>query len=195
MSENTIQYYNTHAAEFAAATENADMKAVRERFLKYLSPGRKILDAGCGSGRDTCAFMTAGYEVEAIDASEELCRIASEKTGIDVKCRRFEDLEGEAEYDGIWACASLLHVRRDDLPDVLTRFRRLLKPAGVLYASFKYGNEERIKGGRYFSDMDEGSCREMLRQAGFVIKELFITCDVREGRTGEKWVNAIAEKV
>lgn len=194
MNNKTIDYYNAHATAFAAGTENADMSECRERFLRYLSPEGMILDAGCGSGRDIIEFRDAGYRVRGFDASGELCRIAAEKTGIPVMQKRFEDLEGDAEYDGIWACASLLHVARTDLPDVLHRLHRLLKPNGILYASFKYGNEERIKDGRYFCDFTEASCRSMMEQADFIIKEIFVTGDVREGRGDEKWVNVIVER-
>lgn len=194
MNNKTIDYYNTHAAAFAAETEHADMSECRKRFLRYLPHEGMILDAGCGSGRDMIAFSDAGFKVSGFDASEELCRIAAEKTGIPVRQKRFEDLEGYAECDGIWACASLLHVARADLPDVLNRLHGLLKPGGILYASFKYGNGERIKDGRYFCDFTEASCRSLMEQAGFIIKEIFVSGDVREGRGDEKWVNAIVER-
>ena len=194
MNNETIDYYNSHAAVFASGTENADMSELHRRFLAYLKPGEKILDAGCGSGRDMIAFRDAGFAVSGFDASEELCRIATEKTGISVMQMRFEDLEGKEEYDGIWACASLLHVEREDFSDVLRRLFRLLKPDGILYASFKYGTEDRIKDGRYFCDFTEESCRSLMEQAGFVVKEIFVTGDVREGRGDERCVNVIACK-
>ena len=194
MNNNTIEFYNTNAAEFSAKTENADMSECRGRFLSYMVPGGTILDAGCGSGRDMIAFRDAGFDVSGIDASAELCRIASEKTGIPVKQVRFEELKGEEEYDGIWACASLLHVARTDLPDVLKRLHKLLKADGILYASFKYGTQDRIKDGRYFCDFTEESCRSLMEQAGFVVREIFVTGDVREGRGDEMWVNVIMSK-
>ena len=194
MNQKTIDYYDSHAEEFFSGTIDADMSECRARFLAYLPRGKKILDAGCGSGRDILAFMEAGYEVEAFDASAELCRIASQKTGVAVRKQRFEDLPGEEAYDGIWACASLLHVDRQDLPDVLRRLYLMLNPGGVLYASFKHGTGEREKGGRYFNDLTEKALAELLSNAGFEVKELFITADVRSGRGDEKWVNAIAER-
>ena len=194
MKNSTIQYYNMHADAFAAGTENADMQECRAHFLQYLQPGQKILDAGCGSGRDTLAFLSAGYAVDAMDASESLCRIASKRTGIPIRCQRFEELDDENIYDGIWACASLLHVPKEALPDVLLRLHRLLLPRGILYASFRYGAGDRIKDGRYFHDMDECECRKLLEPAGFRVIEIFITTDVRKDRTSERWTNVIARK-
>ena len=196
MNEETIQYYERNAEKIIAGTEHADMSKQRTRFLRYLKAGSYVLDAGCGSGRDALTFLRAGYRVNAFDASEEICRIASARTGITVKKQRFETLEGEAEYDGIWACASLLHVQRENLPDVLNRLYRMLKPQGVLYASFKYGIAgERIKEGRYFCDLDEIECRKLFTNSGFEIRELFVTMDVRTDRSGEKWVNVIGQKL
>ena len=195
MNEETIQYYNRHAEEFCAGTFSADMSRSRDRFLAYLHQGSAILDAGCGSGRDTLAFLSAGYQVDAFDASEEMCRIASQKTGIPVRKQRFEKLEGEELYDGIWACASLLHVAAADLPDVLVRLYRLLKKQGIMYVSFKLGDGERQKDGRYFNDMREEVLCRLLCDAGFTVKETYITQDVREDRRDEAWVNLIAEKM
>ena len=194
MNEQTIRYYDENAEVFVAGTENADMRECRERFLHYLKPRQKVLDTGCGSGRDVIAFRDAGYEMDAFDASAEVCRIASEKTGIEVRQLRFEEVEDEEQYDGIWACASLLHVNPADLPDVMRRLYKLLKPEGVLYASFKYGSGEREKDGRYFYDLTEDTCRDLLTKTGFQVKELFVTQDVRNDRSHEQWVNAIAGK-
>lgn len=189
----TIDYYNQNAEAFVSGTLQADMSYCRDRFMKYLSPGCRILDAGCGSGRDTIAFAEKGYEVDAFDASEEICRLASANTGIEVKCLRFEDLSGADEYDGIWACASLLHVRKKDLPEVFHKLGVLLKGGGILYASFKYGTGEREKNGRRFSDMTEQELTDLVTREGLNILELFRTKDVRPDRD-EEWVNVIVEK-
>ncbi len=190
----TIEYYNTNAEDFIKGTIHADMSDNRGRFLKHVVPGGKILDAGCGSGRDSLAFIKAGYLVDAFDASEEICRITSETLGIPVECKRFEELSGSEQYDGIWACASLLHVRKEDLSDVMGRLHRLLKPKGVLYASFKEGITERVKDGRFFHDMTENSCLELFKSTGFDVIEVFRNHDVRENHTEEIWVNTIGKK-
>ena len=189
----TIEYYNRHAEEFISGTIQADVGQLRDRFLSYVKPQGRILDAGCGSGRDTLAFMKAGYEVAAFDASPELCRRASELLGITVECKRLEHLTGAAQYDGIWACASLLHVKKADMRDVLLRLKKLLRPEGILYASFKAGETERVKDGRFFNDMTDTACGTLFEDAGFKVLELFMSGDVREGRHGEAWVNVICQ--
>ena len=115
----TIEYYNNNASEYYDQTAAVDLHDKYERFLRYIPEGGRIMDVGCGSGRDALAFLKAGYEVDAFDGSAQMCRIASERTGISVRQLRFEEVEGEEMYDGIWACASLLHVHAKDLPAVL----------------------------------------------------------------------------
>ena len=108
----TINYYNNNAKEFCEGTLQADMSLCRNMFLKYMVANGHILDAGCGSGRDSKAFQELGCAVSAFDASEEICRFATEYLGQEVQCRRFEDVTEENCYDGIWASASLLHVAK-----------------------------------------------------------------------------------
>ena len=203
----TLSYYDENASAFCEGTRNADMSEMRGRFLRYLKPGALILDAGCGSGRDSKAFMESGYRVVAIDGSEKICRLASKYLGQEVQCRRFEKIEEKEVYDGIWACASLLHVPHELLPKVIARLITALVDGGVLYASFKYGEEEREAGGRYFTDLREDGWKKVLEEAEEEMKgnksgskkletiECFVTGDVREGRGGEKWLNVVGRKV
>ena len=173
---------------------NVDISDIRNRFLKYVKPKGKILDAGCGSGRDSLAFMKSGFQVDAFDASEEICRITSEMLDIKVECKRFEDLSGDPEYDGIWACASLLHVDGSDLPRVMENLKRLLNPDGIIYVSFKEGDTEKIWNGRFFHDMTEDSARELFQNTDLELLELFRTQDARKDRKGEFWINIIGKK-
>lgn len=139
----TLSYYDENATAFCEGTRNADMSEMRGRFQQYLKPGDLILDAGCGSGRDSKFFMESGYRVVALDGSKEMCRQASAYLGQEIQCRRFEEIDEKEVYDGIWACASLLHVPYELLPKVIARLITALVDGGVLYASFKYGEEER----------------------------------------------------
>jgi SAM-dependent methyltransferase len=190
----TTSYYNVNAQDFFDGTVNVDTESLRERFLSYVPDGGSILDLGCGSGRDSKCFIDAGYRVTAIDASKELCTIASEYAGIDVRCMRFEELEDVDTFDGVFACASLLHVPATDLPDILAKIRVALKPQGVLYASFKYGDFAGIRDGRFFRDMNEESVEELFASVpGFKIEETWQSHDVRRGKDAY-WINVIARK-
>jgi 2-polyprenyl-3-methyl-5-hydroxy-6-metoxy-1,4-benzoquinol methylase len=189
--ENNIKFYNEHAAEFLQNTVNADMSEWRMRFEKYLPIYGRILDAGCGSGRDSKAFVQDGFKVAAFDASTEMCKAAAEYTGLEVKQMMFQELDYRDEFDGIWACASLLHVPYEELSDVLLRLKRALKKDGVIYVSFKYGTETTVKGERSFSNFTEKTVKTLMDNAGFAIKECVVSEDVRPDRAGEKWVNVI----
>ena len=135
----TLFYYNQNACTFAESTISVDFSETQNRFLTKLSPDAHILDFGCGSGRDTKYFLEKGYHIDAIDGSKELCRIASEYTGIEVKQMLFQELAEQEKYDGIWACSSILHLPKDELKIVFEKMLTALKEKGWIYTSFKYG--------------------------------------------------------
>ena len=190
-----IDYYNKNAEAFCENTVNADMSSQYNMFEKYLFEGARILDLGCGSGRDTKYFIEQGYLVEAIDGSEELCRRASELTGIEVKNIRFQDIGYSNEFDGVWACASLLHVPSVELKSVFMKIAEALRDNGILYVSFKYGDFECERNGRIFTDMNEDTIEALIKGVPELeIKESYISGDVREGRGDEQWLNAILIK-
>lgn len=194
-TENTLEYYNRNAREFAAATVSVEFESMQRRFLDKLPHGARILDFGCGSGRDAKYFLDRGYLVEATDGSEELCRIASEYAGIPVRHMLFEELDETDRYDGIWACSSILHLRRQELPEVMKRMARALKDRGIIYTSFKYGQFEGERNGRYFTDMTEVSFLGLMGDVEELkTEEEWVTSDVRPGRGEEKWLNLILRK-
>ena len=127
----------------------------------------------------------------SFDVSEEMCRRAEKYIGKPVLKMRFQDIAYEDKFDGIWACASLLHVPAEELPEVLKKMRRALKPGGVLYASFKYGEGTVYRGERQFSDFTEASIVPLFEEAGFEILSNIVGPDSRPGREEEKWVNVI----
>lgn len=191
----TLSYYNQNAAQFSNSTQSLDFSSVQDKFLSFLQPQAHILDFGCGPGRDTKYFLDHGFRTDAIDGSEEFCRIASEYTGIPVKQMLFQELNASEEYDGIWACSSILHSTYDELKEILEKLARALKQEGILYASFKYGDFEGMKNGRYFIDMTEDKLQRILQETDvFQIKEKWISSDVRPGRDDEKWMNMILVK-
>lgn len=193
--DNNIEYYNTNAASFVAGTQNVDMSLWRDKFESYVADGGRVLDAGCGSGRDSKAFIQHGYSVVAFDASREMCKAASELIGQEVWQIKFDEISFDAEFDGIWACASLLHVSYEKLPDVMNKLYKALRSKGTIYVSFKYGDGKMTKGERTFSNFTETTVKKLLNVAGFEVSECGMTGDVREGRGDEKWVNVIAKKL
>ena len=191
----TLQYYNETAPTFVQGTITADLGKLHRRFLKLLPIQAHILDLGCGSGRDAKAFLDAGYQVTAIDGSAGCCKLAGDYIGQPVLCQTFEELDFDAAFDGVWACASLLHVPYAELTGIFAKIARALRPGGYLYASFKYGDFEGERNGRYFTDLDEGRLAAVMQPvAGLTIVETFVTGDVRDGRGGEKWLNVIGER-
>ena len=192
---NTINYYNQNAENFIANTQNADMHPTQERFLRLLDANTSILDFGCGSGRDTKYFLEKGYRVTATDGSSELCRLASEFTGIKVKEMLFQELDAINQYDGIWACSSILHLPKKELLPVIQKMCEALKDNGIIYTSFKYGDFEGERNGRYFTDFTEKTFREVIEKVPeLTIEEHWITSDVRPGRGEEKWLNLLLRK-
>ena len=194
--DSTLEFYNENAKEFSADTLNVDFSKIQDKFLSYLSPGDLILDFGCGSGRDTLYFLSKGMNVEAIDGSEVLCEIASKNIGIPVKHMLFQELSEKEKYDGIWACASILHLPKNELKAVLGKMILSLRPEGYIYTSFKYGETEGYRGKRYFSSFTENSFKEFITDFSTVIViDQKVTCDVRPGRENEKWLNLIMKKL
>ena len=189
-----MNYYDKNAQEFFDDTVSADMTSHYCEFLKLLPEDACILDAGCGSGRDAKYFKDLGYDITAIDASEEMCKLASELTGSTVLNIKFQEIEFEDKFDGIWASASLLHVSSDEISDVLKRLKKSLKENGVFYASFKYGDFEGERNGRYFNDLDEVTSRQLFESEDFEVIKTWITHDSRKGRESERWVNILVKK-
>lgn len=195
MLNKTINYYDTNAKEFVEGTLNVDFKATQDKFINKLPAKGYILDFGCGSGRDTKYFLDKDFNVEAIDGSIELCKIASEYTNIKVNHMYFNELSIVNKYDGIWACSSILHLSLDDLVDVFKRMSKALKDEGIIYTSFKYGDFSGERNGRFFTDMTEDSFAKLIANVeNLKVEEQWITADVRPQRGNEKWLNLILRK-
>ncbi|MDO7213230.1 class I SAM-dependent DNA methyltransferase [Acinetobacter nosocomialis] len=190
----TIDYYNNFADDFIDATLNLDMESLYQPFLAELPESARILDVGCGSGRDTLAFKNKGYQIDAIDYSEELVKRATSLTGAQIKLQSFYEVCEYGVYDGVWACASLLHCERSGLAEVVGNLINALKPNGVLYMSFKYGDSDREKDGRVFTDLDKAQAKVLLQHFEDVkqIKQ-WTTVDKCPDRD-EKWLNLLWKK-
>jgi SAM-dependent methyltransferase len=189
-------YYDAHADEYFKSSVNLDLHELYESFLKELRPGAHILDAGCGSGRDTKAFLDRGYRVTAIDASPQLARLATAFTRHPCEVLSFQESEFRQEFDGIWACASLLHVAKDEIDDVMARFIRALKPGGTVYISLKEGEGERVsEDGRFFSYYSEDSFRMLLERFPALREQAFWkTKEIRSSSHCEPWLSFLLKK-
>lgn len=193
---NTLDYYNKNSEEYFNSTLNVDMTNTYKAFLKLVPEGGKILDLGCGSGRDSMNFMKLGYEVTAVDGSKELAKKASALLGKEVIASTFEELELKEKFHGIWACASLLHIKREDLKTVLNNLYNNLEDNGVFYMSFKYGEKEYVDDkNRYFNCFTDESIISFINEnTKYNILGLYITED-KLGRVNEvKWVNLICNR-
>lgn len=190
----TIDYYEKNASAFIDQTQAADMAQHYERFLHRIPDAGSILDAGSGSGRDAAWFKARGYHVEAFDASPAMVNATQQLAQVPTRLMTFEDFEWGHQFDGIWACASLLHVQRNRLTHVFDRLLAALQPGGCIYCSFKLGTEEREVNGRYFNDLDSSLLETLLSGAGGRVEDTWITGDVRPGRHGESWLNALLAK-
>lgn len=190
-TKQTLEYYDENAERFLADTADVEFGGLQSRFTAMLSAGGRILDLGCGSGRDSLAFLRAGFDVDAVDGSKQMVEAAKSLTGLDVVQVLFDEYEPDGLYDGVWACSSLLHVASGDLPCIIEKYSKALKPNGVFYLSFKLGNYEGMRNGRWFTDLDEESFRELISMIDCLeISEIGVTADVRPGRSDEKWLNA-----
>ena len=125
-SISTIEYYNTYADRYSEITRNADMSDIYKRFEEHLKPGCRILDLGCGIGRDSKYFLDKGYDVVSLDASEAMCRKTHELTGKEAVHMRIEDMNYENEFDAVWACASMLHVDKGDMIKIFAKVMKAL---------------------------------------------------------------------
>lgn len=195
-TKETLEYYNRNAINFVHGTVDVDFREMQDEFLSRVKPAGIILDLGCGSGRDSKYFLNQGYEVVAVDGSEEICKIASEYTDLCVIHSTFQHYRPDKKFDGIWACASLLHLSFDEVVEVMNRLSLCLNKGGCFYVSFKYGEFSDMRHGRYFTDMTKETFAQLLANVeGLKIELQKITSDVRADRVDEKWLNVYMEKV
>ena len=190
----TIDFYNQNAINYAKETLNVDFKNQREILIKYLERGAYILDLGCGAGRDSKAFKDLGFNVCAVDGSQELCKIATALLEQEVFCMLFSEIDFDNEFDAVWACSSLLHVPMVELRQVFKKIIKACKNDAHIYLSFKLGDFEIIQNGRFFTYLNGERLRSIIKEMPLQILEEVITADVRKGRENESWYNVILKK-
>ncbi|MCP4922657.1 MAG: class I SAM-dependent methyltransferase [bacterium] len=183
----SIAYYDQNSDSFFDRTVNFNMAPIYEKFLPLVPEKGHILDAGCGIGRDAKYFKKQEYKVTLFDASNGMVEKAEKYVGQNVLKLRLQDMEFDKKFEGVWACASLLHVPHDEMRDVFERIHKALKPGGAFYASFKYGNTHVRVNERDFYSMDE-------EKSKFYTNDLFSPIDLWTTNSNMDRVDPIPEK-
>ncbi len=191
----SVAFYESNAADFFNRTVGLDMSAPRASFIARLPAAARILDAGCGAGRDAAAFRALGYRVTATEAAPSLAALAGRHIGLPVEVKTFDQFEWREAFDGVWACASLLHVARIDLPATVARLRAALVPGGVLWMSFRHGVGDRMETERLFTDLDEAGAAALLEAVGGLdLLEMNLSDDSRADRQAFRWLSILARR-
>lgn len=188
-NDKTTQYYSTNSSEYIISTKDVNMAEHYGRFLPYLASGAKVLDVGFGSGRDMLYFVSKGFDVVGVDNVVEFVNNA-QNMGLNVYLRDFHNLPYEEAFDGIWACASLLH--SDNLPLAFENLYKALKKDGYIYLSMKYGKGEQVENGRFYQYIDEEKLNELCQNANLSIVEIYTSEDLLKRNNG--WINAVIRK-
>lgn len=192
----TLDFYNQHAKEYFFQTVKADLSATYKKFLPFIKKEGLILDLGCGSGRDSYYFKQNGYQIVAVDGSKELATQASLLLGKPVLNQLFEDIQFNEEFDGVWACASLLHVSAKELPSILIKIRESLKKEGVFYISVKEGEGSGVEDGRFFQYYSPSQFHHLISQCGGLkIETAWSHTELRDEGNKVVWLNVIGRKL
>lgn len=191
----TLLFYETNAQLYAEQTRGIDLSHLYEPFLTAVTKGGKILDIGCGAGRDLKRFAEEGFEAVGIDPSEKLAAMAIEFSGCKVLVSEVQDLNFVEEFDGAWACASLIHLPRRQLSGALEKIFSALKPRGVLLVSMQMGSGEAVTNdGRFFTRYSSQELSDATERSQFELINVWITPDSLPGRDSITWINVIARK-
>jgi SAM-dependent methyltransferase len=192
----TLRFYAGKAETYVASGPGGVSRNLHV-FMNKLMPGARILELGCGSGRDAEAMIKAGFDVEPTDGTPEIALKAEERLSREVRVMRFDDLDASEEYDAIWANASLLHVPRLALPHILGLIFKALKPAGLHFATYKTGGlEGRDDHGRYYNYLERDELLELYRTAApWQVEDVLDY--VEDGYMGKRssWVAIAVRKV
>jgi SAM-dependent methyltransferase len=191
-TELTQRYYNDNGLAYAERTLQADMSDAYRRFLRQIPPGSRVLDVGCGAGRDLLAFSNRGYQVTGIDSSSTMVGIAIETSGAPCHVVAVEDMQFRKQFEGAWACASLLHISKCRFGAALAKIHTALIDGGAMFVSMQEGNGEKTAPDeRFFAYYSIDELKKAIATAGFDILESWASTDSL-GRSSQQWINVIA---
>lgn len=190
-----LAYYEANAVAYAEKTSRADLSHLYAPFLASLPRGARILDVGCGGGRDLKAFRELGFKPVGIDPSPALVEIARQYSGAEVAVADVQEMEFVDEFEAVWACASLLHLPKLELSEALRCIKRSLISGGVFFLSLQNGSGEHvIHDGRFYARYGESEIQIAVQQNGFEIFETWETTDSLANRSDIHWINLLAKK-
>ena len=195
---NTLEYYNQNAKQYYDQTIKGNFQENYERFQRQIPKNAYILDFGCGSGRDSKHFIEKGYQVKAIDGSSKMCELASKYLNQEVECLKFEELKDINTYDAIWACSSILHVEKEELPEIICKMLKALKKNGIIYTSFKKGTGYQIKEGKYYHYLEKEEMENILSKIDNNVRiiEYFEKLPSKKRNAKDTiWINFIIKKI
>lgn len=193
----TLDFYNQYAKEYFFQTVKVDLSSNYEKFLPLIKKEGFILDLGCGSGRDSYYFKQQGYHVTSVDGSKELAKQASLLLEQPVINQLFNEINFKEAFDGVWACASLLHISIDEMPSILEKIRASLKQDGIFYISVKEGNGSIIeKNGRFFQYYSATQLQKIIHECvGLEVETLWRNTELRNGDEEVIWLNVLGRKI
>lgn len=192
----SLDYYERYAIPYYEQTIDLDLSEIMQTFVELLPEGAEVLDLGCGSGRDTKALEEHGFYVTPMDGSAKMCELAEIYTDKEVLHLTFEEMDFQKVFDGIWACASLVHVPGEEIGIIMDKVLDSLKPGGILYFSVYEGDRDGIYGGRYFHDYTEESLKRLFRhRLNAEIVKIWRTDDVRRDKEEHQWLNVLVRKL
>ncbi|MDD3219978.1 MAG: class I SAM-dependent methyltransferase [Lachnospiraceae bacterium] len=191
----SIDYYDQNASTYYDKTIDVDMTKIMKPFIELLPENAEVLDLGCGSGRDTLTLDEAGFSVTPLDGSKEMCRLAEIYTDKDILHLTFDEIDFQEVFDGIWACASLVHTPHKKMPELLDRLVTALVPGGIFYFSVREGDRNGWDGTREFYDYSEDRLRDLLSSVkGVKIVDVWTTDALVDDENRSQWFNILLQK-
>ncbi len=190
----TLEYYERNAPHYTLSFAQSHSRHL-DAFLDRLEPGSIVLELGCGGGRDAARIKERGFSLDATDGIAAMVRKANERFDVGARLMRFDELSAANEYDAVWAHACLLHCPRAELPDILAKIHRALKPVGWHYASYKLGDGEgRDLLGRLHNFPSSEWLETQYRSAGFAIEHSDVFAGKGSDGTQRDWIALTVRK-